>query len=118
MSEDLADGTPRRQRLPSPRENAIDESLALDDAENPLQLLARASDLQLSPKEVRRARSPRVSFAAPAPLEAAAPDSDAKSFFVPAKANLDVGPEFDPVDLGLVTLAESESLFSLLVRSC
>jgi hypothetical protein len=37
----------------------------------------------------------------------------AKSFFVPARAHLDVGSELDPVDLGLVTFDEAESLFSL-----
>jgi hypothetical protein len=102
---------------PSLRDAKVEESLTLDDAENPLQLLARASDLQLSPTGVRRA--PRSSLPLPgAPLavsqETVIPEEpSAKSFFVPARANLDVGPEVDPVDLGLVTFDESESLFSL-----
>lgn len=44
-------------------------------------------------------------------------EQSAKSFFVPARANLDVGDDLDPVELGLVTFDESESLFSLYVLS-
>jgi hypothetical protein len=40
-------------------------------------------------------------------------DVSAKSFFIPAQAKLDIGPDLDPVDLGLVTFDEAESLFSL-----
>lgn len=117
-----------------------EENLALDDAENPLQLLARASDLQLSPVGVRH-----VPKSPPMPLISSVPPSlpqevlvvdrrradrdegrefdaeldrreqSAKSFFVPARANLDVGDDLDPVELGLVTFDESESLFTLYV---
>lgn len=108
----------RARNLPSPRNTSAEESLALDDAENPLQLLARASDLQLSPSGVRHAppKSPFPPALAPATLPQERSDLEqlsAKSFFVPAKANLDIGPELDPVNLGLVTSGESESLFSL-----
>lgn len=99
--------------LPSPRAGH-EESLALDDAENPLQLLARASDLQLSPTGMRHV--PKSSLSAPASAifqSNITAEPSAKSFFVPARANLDVGPDVDPVDLGLVTFDESESLFSL-----
>jgi hypothetical protein len=99
--------------LPSP--HAAHESLTLDDAENPLQLLARASDLQLSPTGVRHIpKSPMPLPEAPALFQSTLPaEPSAKSFFVPARVNLDVGPDVDPVDLGLVTFDESESLFSL-----
>lgn len=129
----------------SPRE-APEENLALDDAENPLQLLARASDLQLSPVGVRHMpKSPPLISVAPSlslPQGLAVDPGDrsrsqdrgrdqsrdsnaeldrreqsAKSFFVPARANLDVGDDLDPVELGLVTFDESESLFSLYVLS-
>ncbi|CAG7930970.1 unnamed protein product [Penicillium olsonii] len=97
---------------PSPRA-VHDESLTLDDAENPLQLLARASDLQLSPTGVRHVpKSPPPALPQTLFQRDAPPEPSAKSFFVPARANLDVGPEVDPVDLGLVTFDESESLFS------
>lgn len=106
----------RGRNLPSPRDTNVDESLTLDDAENPLQLLARASDLQLSPTELRRGpKTPPPLAVAPSTLsqDVNSVDFGAKSFFVPMRANLDVGPELDPVDLGLVTFDESESLFSL-----
>lgn len=112
-----SDGSGRLRNLPSPREASADESLALDDAENPLQLLARASDLQLSPTGLRHApNSPLPPVLAPSILPQEPNDIgqlSAKSFFVPARANRDVGPELDPVVLGLVTFDESESLFSL-----
>ncbi|KAJ5514907.1 hypothetical protein N7463_004459 [Penicillium fimorum] len=88
-------------RMASPRDIHVEESLALVDAENPLQLLARASDLQLSPTGVRRAQRPPMqssegpSFIQNTPLG----EPSAKSFFVPTRANLDVGPEVDPVEL-------------------
>ncbi|KAJ5910306.1 hypothetical protein N7504_004949 [Penicillium tannophilum] len=114
-SDSFAEASERRRNLPSPLDTQVDESLALDDAENPLQLLARASDLQLSPTGLRRElKSPPPPLLAPPTLsqDINSADSGAKSFFVPARANLDVGPDLDPVDLGLVTFDESESLFS------
>ncbi|KAJ5385372.1 hypothetical protein N7517_003283 [Penicillium concentricum] len=109
---------PDYPRMTSPRDTHAEESLALVDAENPLQLLARASDLQLSPTGVRRApRPPMSSSEGPSFLQSSPlGEPSAKSFFVPTRANLDVGPEVDPVELGLVTFDESESLFSLSVE--
>lgn len=107
---------PDDPRLPSPRDTQTGESLALDDAENPLQLLARASDLQLSPTGVRNKPNsplPLSEGALAFTQSALAGEPSAKSFFVPARAHLDIGPDVDPVDLGLVTFDESESLFSL-----
>ncbi|KAG0158714.1 hypothetical protein PDIDSM_6233 [Penicillium digitatum] len=106
-------------RTTSPREMHAEESLALDDAENPLQLLARASNLQLSPTGMRRApKSLRPLSDGPSFLQSPPRgEPSAKSFFVPARANLDIGPEVDPVELGLVTLDESESLFSFFYQN-
>jgi hypothetical protein len=113
----FADVSGRVRNPPSPREAMVDENLTLDDAENPLQLLARASDLQLSPTGVRHVqKSPMPPSVAPSTVPQESSDSgevSAKSFFVPAQANLDVGPDLDPVDLGIVTFDEAESLFSL-----
>ncbi|KAF2145859.1 uncharacterized protein K452DRAFT_220757 [Aplosporella prunicola CBS 121167] len=68
----------------------------LNDAENPLQLLAHASDLsrsRLTQQDVNR-------------------NNDAgQGFFRPLKPKLDVGPDMDPIELGLVTQAEAEELF-------
>ena len=97
-----------------------DDSLALDDAENPLQLLARASDLQLSPT----GRGDIQKLSLPVPQQTSISQNDhqghdpgAKSFFVPVRASRDVGPDIDPIDLGLVTVDEAESLFSLYVQT-
>ncbi|KGO76700.1 hypothetical protein PITC_090540 [Penicillium italicum] len=106
-------------RITSPRGMHAEESLALDDAENPLQLLARASDLQLSPAGMRHApKSPLPLSEGPSLLQSnPIGEPSARSFFVPARANLDVGPEVDPVELGLVTFDESESLFSFFYQN-
>ena len=115
--EDFTEAPKRLRNLPSPRDTNVDESLALDDAENPLQLLARASDLQLSPPGLNRARkSPQPPLATLSTLTHETSrhgDLGAKSFFVPTRAKLDIGPELDPIDLGLVTTDDSESLFYL-----
>jgi hypothetical protein len=102
-------------RMTSPRDIHAEESLTLDDAENPLQLLARASDLQLSPTGMRRApKSPVPLSEGPSFMQSTSQgEPGAKSFFVPTRADLDIGPEVDPIELGLVTFDESESLFSL-----
>ncbi|KAL4801760.1 hypothetical protein BDV18DRAFT_167153 [Aspergillus unguis] len=115
-SDDLSD--PDHDDLESlqfPRDSNTGENLALDDAENPLQLLARASDLQLTPTDVRdTATWPSLTTSQPATDPALGLESKAvaRPFFVPVRANLDVGPEMDPIDIGLVTLAEAESLFT------
>ncbi|CAI7661050.1 unnamed protein product [Penicillium pancosmium] len=138
FSSDLERDRDHPHISPSPRE-APEENLALDDAENPLQLLARASDLQLSPVGVRHMPKSPPLTSAPTSLslpqglavdpgdrsrsrdrdqsrdfnaELDRREQSAKSFFVPARANLDVGDDLDPVELGLVTFDESESLFS------
>jgi hypothetical protein len=92
------------------------DGLALDDAENPLQLLARASDLQLMPLTATQNPSPTLSMPFPSPSTTAYASYSARavdSFFVPIRASLDVGPDLDPVDLGLVTFEEATRLFTL-----
>lgn len=82
-----------------------DESIAVRDAENPLQLLARAShfrpSLQTTDKENTR------------PEQGTREPSTLQVFFAPLKVHLDVGEDVDPIILGLVTETEAESLFSL-----
>ncbi|KAF2265247.1 Zn(II)2Cys6 transcription factor [Lojkania enalia] len=88
---------------------ASDDQLALDDAENPLQLLARASDLRLtSPKLTEPSSSPSSRYL----LSEQEERSDVHRFFLPMKAALDQGPDVDPIDIGLVTLEEAETLLS------
>lgn len=91
------------------RDGSAEEQFAVDDAENPLQLLARASDLSAPTAQasyamtniVRQHRTSR-----------AASDVELQNFFGPFRPSLDVGPEIDPVDMGLVTEEEAAALFA------
>ncbi|KAI8317457.1 Satratoxin biosynthesis SC1 cluster transcription factor SAT9 [Colletotrichum sp. SAR11_240] len=95
-----------------------EESLAIDDAENPLQLLARASNLQLSPKPITglspKQPGPRVSRKKQQQqqqVDQPEEDLEMQSFFTSVRVNLDVGDDIDPITMGLVTEEEAESLF-------
>ncbi|GKT93698.1 Zn(II)2Cys6 transcription factor [Colletotrichum tofieldiae] len=92
-----------------------EESLAIDDAENPLQLLARASNLQLSPKPISglspKQPGPRASRKKQH-VEQPDEDSEMQSFFTAVRVNFDVGDDIDPITMGLVTEEEAESLFA------
>lgn len=91
-----------------------DGSLTVDDAENPLQLLARASNLQLSPTPSGAATSPAHSNRRKEKRQRPGNDggkSDIESFFTGVRVNLDVGEDIDPIEMGLVTEAEADELF-------
>ncbi|KAF5710555.1 hypothetical protein FMUND_9480 [Fusarium mundagurra] len=88
------------------------QSLAIDDAENPLQLLARASYIQPSP-ESRHGNSPIQAHTASTQGQT---EDEIQAFFAPAQVHLDVGPDVDPVSLGLVSEEEAEKLFNLSVE--
>jgi len=98
---------------PSQSHNA-EESLAIDDAENPLQLLARASDLHVSPKP---GGDPSAREATPHQRarhnKQADKISEVEKFFKLSQFSLDIGPDLDPVELGLMSMEEAESLFTL-----
>ncbi|PWY96782.1 Zn(II)2Cys6 transcription factor [Aspergillus sclerotioniger CBS 115572] len=119
--DDRSEDLNRPYTYPSPQDNNAGENLSLDDAENPLQLLARASDLQLSPTEVRDAyRWPPSTY----PQHTEVPQSNingsvpaAQAYFVPIRASLDIGLDIDPIDIGLITLNEAESLFSFFYQN-
>lgn len=85
------------------------QSLAIDDAENPLQLLARASYIQPSP-ESRHGNSPMQAHTASTTGQT---EDEIQAFFAPAQVHLDVGPNVDPVSLGLVSEEEADKLFNL-----
>lgn len=92
------------------RESVDDETLNLDDAENPLQLLARTSELLST-------IAPHLSGTALNQLSAnisgrGTADGSLHTFFGGFNGRLDVGDDLDPIELGLVTLAEAEALFS------
>ncbi|KAH7035941.1 uncharacterized protein B0I36DRAFT_319413 [Microdochium trichocladiopsis] len=93
------------------KEQSVDEEqLNLDDAENPLQLLARTSELLST-------IAPRLPGSALSSLHTrfagrSAGDGHLQTFFGGFNGRLDVGDDLDPIELGLVTLAEAEALFS------
>ncbi|KAF6523041.1 hypothetical protein HZS61_014569 [Fusarium oxysporum f. sp. conglutinans] len=84
------------------------QSLAIDDAENPLQLLARASYIQPSP-ESRHGNSPQQAHTASTQGQT---EDEIQAFFAPAQVHLDVGHDVDPVSLGLVSEEEADKLFN------
>jgi hypothetical protein len=89
-------------------DGSTEDQFAVDDAENPLQLLARASDLS--------APTAQTSYSANAVSlhrqSRASSDHELQSFFGPFRPSLDVGPDTDPIDLGLVTEDEATALFA------
>ncbi|OAA55469.1 Zn(2)-C6 fungal-type DNA-binding domain protein [Cordyceps fumosorosea ARSEF 2679] len=89
------------------------ESLAVDDAENPLQLLARASYFTPSADE-RGKRAPQKSRqdAAAASDNSASEHAKLNDFFSITRSDLDVGDDIDPISLGLVEEDEAEMLFT------
>lgn len=89
--------------------HVAEESLAVDDAENPLQLLARASDLHVSPK----AGADAISHQRTHQSRQTEKFSEVERFFKLSQFSLDTGPDLDPVDLGLITLEEADALFNL-----
>ena len=110
---------------------ANEETLAVDDAENPLQLLARASYFQppeeprIPPPEARRAslgrpgeqqqqQQQQQQQRGVTTADKSQETRDLQRFFASAtRVNLDVGEDVDPISLGLATHEEGEALFSL-----
>jgi hypothetical protein len=96
--------------------NSGDDAYALEDAENPLQLLARASDLPVSPPNVPAAPDPTSPAAASNNARQKTDPSenqDLRAFFGPLSPNLDTGEDIDPIDMGFVTPSETDVLFNL-----
>lgn len=97
-------------------QNSGDDGYALEDAENPLQLLARASDLPMSPRNIPAMPDHLTPIAAPNQAEQRGDQSvnqDLRTFFGPLRPNLDTGEDIDPVDMGYVTPSETDVLFNL-----
>lgn len=87
-----------------------DDQLPVDDAENPLQLLARATDLSHPTNTTPNAvNEPSPMFSTPRP--GTGKDQDLQTFFGPFHPSLDVEPETDPIEMGLVTHDEAHTLF-------
>jgi len=103
-----------QESTPSHSHATAEESLAVDDAENPLQLLARASDLHVSPKSVNDAAAAEATSHQRA-RHGKQNDriSEVERFFMLGHFSLDTGHALDPIDLGLMSADEADSLFTL-----
>jgi len=96
--------------------HVAEESLAVDDAENPLQLLARASDLHVSPKsggEYHSAAREATPHQRARQSKQNEKMTEVERFFKFTQFGLDTGPDLDPIELGLMTVEEADTLFSL-----
>lgn len=85
-----------------------DDQLAVEDVENPLQLLARASDLRITSPLDNVVSTPgsKVNGSEHSAF------LDVHQFFLPMKANIDQGQGYDPIDIGLVTKEEAKTLLA------
>lgn len=102
-----------RQTLPPMVAPATaDDNYAVADAENPLQLLARASDISTPPFQQQSHSANSFMSSASTQLPDARWKEDLQAFFGPFRPSLDVGEDMDPIDLGLVTMEEADALFS------
>lgn len=90
-----------------------EESLAVDDAENPLQLLARASDLHVSPKSgADNVAAEAMSHQRTRQSKQTEKISEVERFFKLSQFSLDTGPDLDPIHLGLITVEDADTLFN------
>jgi hypothetical protein len=120
-SEDHADSAQSEnsaRQLSSPvssARNPREESLAVDDAENPLQLLARASNLHLSPPSSDHAGSGVTGTASlQSLLNPSNKDmAEIERFFNSTQFSLDTDADLDPINLGLLSEEDADALFLL-----
>ncbi len=102
--------TPRAQ-IPGQNTSDENDNYAVDDAENPLQLLARASDLSVPSGGAPSSASVLSTVTLP-PIVEFRRDHNQRTFFGPFRPRLDIGEEIDPIDMGLVTIEEANILFN------
>lgn len=110
-------GTPPSQSGPrdeGARKKTDNDQLNLDDAENPLQLLARTSELlsSISAQASGVASGPYAKSTYRGLVTPNEHDDDLENFFGRFRPRLDVGDELDPIELGLISLVEAEALFA------
>jgi hypothetical protein len=106
----------RRPSVVSQRLVKVEERLAVEDAENPLQLLARASNLHLSPGSSHGQSPGTATSYQPASTVVEELDPELRyveNFFGTTAFNIDRAEGYDPIELGLVTEDEAETLFVL-----
>lgn len=126
-SSELQDSSSEEEESPRPRKNSYrrestisrqhvvaEERLAVYDAENPLQLLARASNLHLSPNSsVDQSPITNMSLNRGSSIMDDQDESEVHAFFATTHFNLDIGRGYDPIELGLVSEDQAEQLFNL-----
>ena len=90
------------------------DELALNNADNPLQLLAMASVLPSQSPSTSMSTSPAGVFPHHQPANEATTNDDfeLQRFFGSLTPRLDNSPQLDPIELGLVTQEEADSLFA------
>lgn len=88
------------------------DELALNNADNPLQLLAMASVLPVQSPSTTISTSPAGVASQLGTHDANASDAALQQFFAPPISKLDNSPDLDAIDLGLVTVEEADSLFA------
>lgn len=96
---------------PSSRNTEEDGDVTVNNANNPLQLLAIASAI---PESTTGDPSPDLNHGiSPSTITAVPGDDDeTRDFFSPMTSKLDLGKDLDPQDLGLVSDQEVEILFT------
>lgn len=102
-------------------DQSSEDQFPVDDAENPLQLLARASDLSVPTNTLEYlpgANYPQSDEPSPVHstprgtgMNVERAEDPIRTFFGPFRPGLDVGSEIDPVEMGLVSEEEAEMLF-------
>lgn len=95
---DEYDSSSENSDVPTVPRHVVNDRDAIESAESPLQLLASAH------RGSRRRRNI---------IAGSSGSHQLRAFFSPVQATLDVGEDVDPIELGLVTEEEAESLFEL-----
>lgn len=88
------------------------EELALNHADNPLQLLAMASILPAQSPSTTMSTSPAGVLPQPTPSDINGEEAELTQFFGSLQPTFDNSPDLDPIEMGLVTTEEAESLFA------
>ncbi|KFY29119.1 hypothetical protein V493_02539 [Pseudogymnoascus sp. VKM F-4281 (FW-2241)] len=98
-----------------PIHRSHNNNYSVDDAENPLQLLASASNMAVSPQPLANSQPPASS--GPFYLAKEDEDKDLQTFFGPFSPNLDASEEIDPIDIGYITSSETIALFNFFYQN-
>lgn len=87
------------------------DEVTVNNANNPLQLLAMVSSIPDSEDVISDAESNNDT--SPSAVTVAVDEDDTRGFFSPMTSKLDIGKDLDPLELGLVSETDVETLFEL-----